>query len=508
MKTTRWLGFATLMFALPACHALDYQPASALHPGAASSSQYAWYSEAELDQLLAPVALYPDAVLSNILIAATYPLEIVEADRWLRNNPGLDADTALRAVQNQPWDDSVKSLVAFPQLLTRLSDDLQWTQNLGDAFLVAEADVMDRIQVLRMDARRAGQLRSTEQVHVIVERETVIIEPVVERIVHLPYYDTRVVYGNWRWHNHPPVYWTPLYPTTRVVHSSFYWGPPVHVRPRYVSAPVWSQRQVVVVNQFNFNSSSVYYSSRSIARHPGATRWTHQPQHRRGVAYHPRYQARHQPRYQAPPRNTRGAQARREATAAPARMPRYASNLAPPPRQRTGQVQQRQQQRQQQRTTPRRQQTAPTSQRQATVTRSARGAIEQYQRHERIEINQREVRNRSNSHNQRNQRSSGTSMPGWAPSQREPSAQTQGRRADSSRQQYSQERRQEGQSRQRAQSQQRQSSAGQRRNAEQSAPARRQAERNRQSGQRQGSAGRERRAGGQGRQGEQRRQQR
>src|SRR5690606_9466242 len=101
------------------------------------------FTAAELDQMLAPVALYPDTVLSHVLIASTYPLEVVQADRWTRENPGLETEAAVAAVENQDWDPSVKALVAFPQVLDRMSADLAWTQRLGDAFLADEGAVMD-----------------------------------------------------------------------------------------------------------------------------------------------------------------------------------------------------------------------------------------------------------------------------------------------------------------------------------------------------------------------------
>jgi len=252
-----------------------------------------WFSEAQLDQMLAPVALYPDSVLTHVLIAATYPLEVVEADRWRQQNPDLDAESALNAVENQPWDASVKALVAFPHLLSRMSQDLRWTQDLGDAFLISEGDVMDRVQSLRNSAYEKGELKTTEQVRIIVEKETIIIEPAVERVVYLPYYDTRVVYGNWRWSSYPPIYWDPFYPSVYHRHS-VYWGPAVRVTPSfYIGAFFWPQRHVVVVNHYNYSPLPVFYSSRSLVHHSSAKRWQHQPTHRRGVAYHPVYETRY-----------------------------------------------------------------------------------------------------------------------------------------------------------------------------------------------------------------------
>ncbi len=262
-------------------------------PGTVPSDAETWFFDAELDQMLAPVALYPDAVLTHVLIAATYPLEIVEAERWRSNNAHLDAEAALDAVQSRDWDESVKALVAFPRLLTRLSEDLQWTRDLGDAFLISEAAVMDRVQALRQQAYQHGELRSNEHVQVVREQQTIIIEPAVERVVYVPYYDTRVVYGNWRWARYPPVYWDPWYPVSYGPGTSVYWGPAVHVTPAfYVSAFHWPRRHIVTVSHIHYGPRPVFYSSRTIVHHHHATRWHHRPDHRRGVGYHQGYQPR------------------------------------------------------------------------------------------------------------------------------------------------------------------------------------------------------------------------
>src|SRR5690606_33496076 len=167
------------------------------------------YSEAELDQMLAPIALYPDALLSQILMAATYPLEIVQAARWSRANPGLEGETAVKAAAGETWDPSVKSLVAFPQILQTMDEKLEWTQSLGNAFLAQQTAVMDAVQRLRQRAYDAGNLQSNA--HQRVEREggDIIIRPATVEVVHVPYYDPRVVYGPWWWAGYPPVYWSP-----------------------------------------------------------------------------------------------------------------------------------------------------------------------------------------------------------------------------------------------------------------------------------------------------------
>lgn len=251
-------------------------------PAYRGAATQASFSEAQLDSLLAPVALYPDTVLSHVLIASTYPLEVVEADRWARNNPRYKGEDAVNAVDNQDWDPSVKALVAFPEILKRMSDDLDWTQQLGDAFLANEERVMDSIQNLRNRAYDSGNLDKVEHVRVIREERTIVIEPSVERVVYVPAYDTRVVYGSWWWPDYPPVYWH--YPSSYVFVSGFYWGPRVYLGPRfYFSAVHWHHRRVVVVDHHHHHR---FYNSRSIVRHSNARHWHHNPVHRRGVAYY------------------------------------------------------------------------------------------------------------------------------------------------------------------------------------------------------------------------------
>ena len=156
--------------------------------------------------MLAPIALYPDPLLSQILMATTYPLEIVEAARWVAANPGLRGDDAVRAVAAQPWDPSVKSLVAFPQILALLDQRLDWTQRLGNAFLAQQAQVMDTVQALRRRANSAGNLRSSDQMQVEDQSGSIALEPANPQLVYVPYYDPMTVYGSWWWPGYPPVY--------------------------------------------------------------------------------------------------------------------------------------------------------------------------------------------------------------------------------------------------------------------------------------------------------------
>ena len=167
------------------------------------------FSQAELDQMLAPIALYPDQLLSQVLMAATYPLEVVQAARWSREHPGLQGQEAVRAVDDRAWDPSVKSLVAFPDLLAQMDADLDWTERLGDAFLAQQQQLMDTVQSLRQRAYDAGNLRSAQQVQVVREREVIYVRSAYPDVIYMPYYDPFTIYGSWWWPHYRPVYWAP-----------------------------------------------------------------------------------------------------------------------------------------------------------------------------------------------------------------------------------------------------------------------------------------------------------
>lgn len=244
----------------------------------------ALFSQAELDQMLAPIALYPDTVLSHVLIAATYPLEIVKATRWLAGKQGMTASEALKAAENEPWDPSVRALVAFAPLLTKMNNELDWTQRLGDAFLTQEAQVMDTVQQLREKAYAAGNLKNESQIRVERREKVIVIEPAQPEVVYVPVYDTRIVYGNWWWQQYPPVHWpAPVYPR-----SAFYWGSAVQVSPGfYFSTFYWPRREIVVIN--HYEPRPRYYRSYDIIEHRERRHWRHEPKHRRGVVYPDHY---------------------------------------------------------------------------------------------------------------------------------------------------------------------------------------------------------------------------
>ena len=166
---------------------------------------------AELDQLVAPIALYPDPLLAQVLMAAAYPLDIVQAERWLEANKTLKGDALKAAVDKQPWDDSIKSLVATPDVLQLMSSKLDWTQKLGDAVVAQQADVMDAIQRLRTKAQANNKLQSTKEQKVSVQqvnnKQYIAIEPTDPEMMYVPYYDPGVVYGDWAYPEYPPYYW-------------------------------------------------------------------------------------------------------------------------------------------------------------------------------------------------------------------------------------------------------------------------------------------------------------
>ena len=263
------------------------------------------FTQQEIDQILAPVALYPDALLSQILMAATYPRDVTEAAQWSRRNSDLNGDRAVRAVERYDWDPSVKSLVAFPQILDMMNEKYNWTQDLGDAFLDQQAQVMDTVQYLRRRADVAGNLRSSDQLRVVVRDSSYVVEFANPQVVYLPYYNPVVVYGTWWWPTHQPVYWQP-WPGyyTRTGYRGYAWGPPIAVsRGFFYGAPDWQQRRINIVNTNNY-----YYRSQFTEREmpraivAGAPPvWQHDAARRRDVPRRTAVSAQPDPRVDAVP---------------------------------------------------------------------------------------------------------------------------------------------------------------------------------------------------------------
>jgi len=274
-----------------ACTATAAALAVAPAPPAQAQTSASWrtqapYAQQELDQMLAPIALYPDALLAQVLMAATYPLEVVQAARFVQGNPGLDGPALERAVAPMGWDPSVAALTQFPSVLAMMSEELDWTQRLGEALLAQREQVMDTVQALRAKAYAAGSLRSTEQQHVIVQERVILIEPWRPGLVWVPFYNPQIVYGTWWWPTHPPFLWVPpvVYrpPFFPEVYSvGIVWGPLTVVLGSlwHDPRPVWRSRPIVVDNAPVFNVIVTNASA------PRPLVWHHDPAHRGRIEY-------------------------------------------------------------------------------------------------------------------------------------------------------------------------------------------------------------------------------
>jgi uncharacterized membrane protein YgcG len=280
-----------LLQGVPSLVLADTQPASAAAP------QGPAFKPEELEQLVAPIALYPDPLLAQVLMASTYPLEIVEAARWQKQNAELKGQALDDALQQQTWDPSVKSLTAFPPVLTMLNEKLDWTQKLGDAFLAQQSDVMDAVQRLRAKADAAGNLKSNEQQTVTVEQApanvqqnvtvqgqpapppTIIkIEPAQPQVVYVPTYNPTVVYGPWPYPAYPPYYYYP--PGYVAATSVISFGVGMAVGAALWGGCSWGgyggHNDVNInVNRYNnFNHTNISNNN-----------WQHNVEHRKGVQY-------------------------------------------------------------------------------------------------------------------------------------------------------------------------------------------------------------------------------
>jgi Protein of unknown function (DUF3300) len=237
----------------------------------------------ELDQLMAPIALYPDELLAQVLTAATYPLEVVMAARWVAEpkNAKLKGNALDKALQAQGWDPSIKSLVPFPSVLKLMSDRLDWARKVGDAFLAQQKDCLASVQRLRQRAMAAGKLGSTAQQKVTTEGQTIIIQPANPQIVYVPAYNPTIVYGAWPYPSYPPYYYPPPsgyafatgmaigFAVGVAVNNNNYWG---WGRPNWQAGDI--NINVNRWNQINANRTTI-----------AGNTWQHNSVHREGVTY-------------------------------------------------------------------------------------------------------------------------------------------------------------------------------------------------------------------------------
>ena len=264
------------------------------------------FSQEELDQMLAPIALYPDSLLAQILMAVTYPLEVVQADRWIRANRNLTGDQLNNALDQKDWDPSVKALVPFQQVLSMMDQRLEWMQSLGDAFLDQQGEVMDTVQRLRAKAQAAGNLKDTEEESVTAEDGDTEIEPAQPDVVYVPVYDPTEVYGPWWDPDFPPFFFLP--PPGMVVgfHGRMGFGRGIGVGRSWGHAwGHWDWRN----HQLNVNTDRHININRNIditAANVQTTQWQHDASHRKGISY------RNEATRQRYGQSTKGAENRRD----------------------------------------------------------------------------------------------------------------------------------------------------------------------------------------------------
>jgi hypothetical protein len=253
-------------------------------------------SEGQLDRLTAPIALYSDPLIGQILMAASYPLEIVEASRWLQDpdNAQLKGDNLTAALQQQSWDLSVKSLVPYPRIVQMMDTNLEWTEQIGDAFLAQQDAVMDSIQRLRHRAAAVGALTSTPQQTVSTEDQDIQIEPASPDVIYVPYYDPMMIYGPWPWPDYPPFYFAP--PPGIIIGNGLWVGFGIGFP---IFAPFWGW------NRWDWSHHRLDLIAGRSGSRGGA--WEHDPAHRLGVPYgNQPVAARFEARSEAARRDVRG----------------------------------------------------------------------------------------------------------------------------------------------------------------------------------------------------------
>ena len=276
MKRRNLLAISTAALALGPIHALWAQDTK--KP----------FTAAQLDQMMAPIALYPDALLAQTLMAASYPLEVVEAARWSQANPNLKGDAAVAAVKDKDWDVSVKSLTAFPQVLKMMNDQLDWTQKIGDAMIAQQKDVAESVQRLRAKAAAAGNLKSTPQQKVTTQAaggsSTIVIEPANPETIYVPYYNPAWAYGPWPDPAYPPPYYPPPPNYGAALMTGMMFGLGVAAGAAMFGGWNWNHGNTYV----NVNRATSISANNFNASHYANGTWSHDATHRGGVPYNDR----------------------------------------------------------------------------------------------------------------------------------------------------------------------------------------------------------------------------
>src|SRR5882762_6981775 len=281
---------------------LAFMPQPGSTQSAPPQDQAAKIPPDQLDSLVAPIALYPDPMLAQTLAASTYPLELIQLQQWLAKNPGLKDQALADAVMKQPWDPSIQALAALPDVVKRLADDIQWTTDLGNAFLAQQSDVMDAVQRMRKKAQDTGNLKSTEQqkveTKVIENKSVIVVEQANPQVVYVPSYDPVVVYGP-PVYPYPPIYYPPAGYYAAGMAISFGLGIAMGAAwgGGWGWGAVWGNNQININNNNNFNrNTNINGGNRNNinggdrnniggGNRGGDASWKHNPQHRGGAPY-------------------------------------------------------------------------------------------------------------------------------------------------------------------------------------------------------------------------------
>jgi hypothetical protein len=303
MPCLKWAAIIALLMLGHWTLMAQTQPATDAQP----AQNAAVFKPEELEQIVAPIALYPDSLLAQVFMASTYPLEIVQAARWSAEHPDVKGDAVAKEMEKQSWDPAVKSLVAFPEVLTMMNEKLDWTQKLGDAFLAQQKDVMDAVQRLRVKAKESGNLKSTKEQTVKTQPapasahgatgtsgtasapapQIIIIESSSPEVVYVPTYNPTVVYGAWPYPAYPPYYY---YPPTYPPGAAF-WSFSAGV---IVGGAIWgncnwggSDIDIDVNRYNNFNRNEINHNRNTNVNNRSGNKstWQHNSEHRKGVEY-------------------------------------------------------------------------------------------------------------------------------------------------------------------------------------------------------------------------------
>lgn len=288
-RASIWMS--TVACAVALLLAASAVPAPAQEPApsqaAATGEAPAALPPEQLDALVAPIALYPDPLLAQVLVASTYPLEIIQLRQWMDKNPGLEGEALAAEVAKQPWDPSIQSMAAVPDVVKRLADDIQWTAELGNAFLAQQGDVMDAVQRMRRKAQDNGALESNEQqvveTTVVEEKTVIVVQSAQPEVIYVPSYSPTVVYGPPPvFYPYPPIYYPP-YPaggafvafSVGVAWGAAVWG-------GSCCGCGWGGNDIDINIDNNFNRNNIQGGDRVNA---GGGSWQHDPQHRGGAPY-------------------------------------------------------------------------------------------------------------------------------------------------------------------------------------------------------------------------------